>query len=272
MLFTITVIVIILLSVAVHELAHAIAMRECGVRVMRISLLGSYGPRMRLPIRSRYFPGTEWVMHPIVIGAYLEIAEDDIRRLPLPDQVYIKAMGPLGSVAFAVACVALFAFISLFASGPSLDTVHVTAAAVAIVVLMWCERRVIACCLTPFLIILGALLASAYIYMMVTHPVGVSDGVAMTLTAAEAKLHDGGFHAGAEALYGILYGAIFSAFIGVLESMPVARFDGGHIVTAYLPAAWHSRYRALSAPVAVFLLAMPLLKDAYNLIRWMFSL
>jgi len=63
--------------VIVHELGHAFGMRQYGVRVVRISLFGFPGigfisvpVTIRLPIRAKWLPDTEWVIYPLLpLGA-----------------------------------------------------------------------------------------------------------------------------------------------------------------------------------------------------------
>jgi hypothetical protein len=115
MLFTIGIMALLELSIIVHELGHAFAMRQCGVRVVRISLFGfpslgfiSVPVTIRLPIRVRWLPDTEWVIHPLLpLGAYVMPNEQDAARMSRAQDMYISGMGPLTNFIFGLALIGL---------------------------------------------------------------------------------------------------------------------------------------------------------------------
>src|SRR5262245_24658244 len=115
MLFTIGMLALLELSVIVHELGHAFAMRQCGVRVVRISLFGfpslgfiSVPVTIRLPIRARWLPDAEWVIHPLLpLGAYVMPNEQDMARVSRAQDLYISGMGPLTNFIFGLALIGL---------------------------------------------------------------------------------------------------------------------------------------------------------------------
>src|SRR5262245_49613787 len=117
MLFTVGMLALLELSVIVHELGHAFAMRQCGVRVVRISLFGfpsvgfiSVPVTIRLPIRVQWLAETEWVVHPLLpLGAYVEPHEQDAARVSRAEDLYISGMGALANFIFGLALIALAA-------------------------------------------------------------------------------------------------------------------------------------------------------------------
>ena len=100
-MLTFFTIMLVLASLSVHELGHAWAMSERNIPIKRISLLGMPWPNItwRLPIRLKRFPDAEWVLHPLIIGAYVDTVEEKVlNRIPPRDRIYIAAMGPIASI------------------------------------------------------------------------------------------------------------------------------------------------------------------------------
>jgi membrane-associated protease RseP (regulator of RpoE activity) len=103
MILTVSIVLLIFASVAVHELGHAVAMRRLGVRVHTISLLGFPGlGTIPLPIRHPLFSNTRWVLHPLVLGAYVEPDKEQMERLSVREKMIIAGAGPLANICFSM--------------------------------------------------------------------------------------------------------------------------------------------------------------------------
>ncbi len=102
LLTTLTFVTCVLLSLSAHELFHAFFLRECGIHVTKIGLIGMPGlGSIELPIRHRLFPGTRWFLHPFIIGAYFEANDTKIKYLTQRERLFIHGGGPLGSICYA---------------------------------------------------------------------------------------------------------------------------------------------------------------------------
>ena len=152
MLFTIGLLALFELSIVVHELGHAFAMRQCGVRVVRISLFGFPGLgfvsvplTIRLPIRSQWLPETEWVIHPLLpLGAYVMPHADDVARLSRTEDLYISGMGPLTNLIFGLGLIALTVGIApewFVTKGTATSVALYTGLLIGIVAAMWALWR-----------------------------------------------------------------------------------------------------------------------------------
>src|SRR5262245_22336312 len=148
MLFTIGMLALLELSVIVHELGHAFAMRQCGVRVVRISLFGfpslgfiSVPVTIRLPIRARWLPDAEWVIHPLLpLGAYVMPNEEDAAHVSRVQDLYISGMGPLTNFIFGLALIGLTVGIApewFVTRGTAASVVLYAGLLISIVAAMW---------------------------------------------------------------------------------------------------------------------------------------
>lgn len=98
-------IVLIVAGWSFHELGHALACRYCCIPVKRIALFGWYIPGLgtiRLPIWSRYFPEAEWVVHPLLVGAYMVPDEVAFDAAPRKCRYLVLVMGPIASIGYGL--------------------------------------------------------------------------------------------------------------------------------------------------------------------------
>ncbi len=281
MLFTYTVIVTILLSVSVHELGHAYAMRQCGVRIAKIGLLGIPGlGTFRLPIRSRFFLGTHWYVHPLLIGAYVEPNTDDMEKLVRKDALYVYGMGPLANV--------LFSLVVMFALGTMTLTFDVAVFAPEtiqkwgapgllialgiVVAATWYFRRIL-CQL--MLLPVGWLLAIFIAYLTwKSGPQisGISDIIGDIHRARPVMMKALPASALNEITMAVKLGAGFSVLLGLVNLLPLVPLDGGHMTRHLFPSRWQSAYEYASTPIFALLMLLQFGKDALNLGHWLWSL
>jgi membrane-associated protease RseP (regulator of RpoE activity) len=93
-------------GIPIHELGHALACRSAGIQVKEICLLGWPLPRvphLNLPIKSLWFPDARWVVHPLVVGAYMVPDEGQMNNASREQRLTIFAMGPIASVLYGLA-------------------------------------------------------------------------------------------------------------------------------------------------------------------------
>ncbi len=282
MFFTIAVVAIALVSLGVHELGHACAMRECGVGVKRISLLGIPGlGTIRLPIKLRMFPGTEWFVHPFIVGAYVEPEEDDMERLSARDALYVYGAGPLASISFLLAICAVLASLSVFhpfslavgtASTADLDMfwAAVTFGPAFVLAFTWYFRKAIC---RYALLPTGCALAALVVYGIVIKGdfaiMGLSDLIGDIHSAKPERTDEPGGML-VELIVAVFFGGGLSALLGLVNLLPFVPLDGGQMMRSILPKRWQNRYVYLTLPIFVIMVFLQFGKDIYNLVRFLF--
>ena len=292
MLFTIGIIALLELSIVVHELGHAFAMRECGVRVVRISLFGfpslgfiSVPVTIRLPIRVRWLPDTEWVIHPLLpLGAYVEPNEEDAARMSRAEDLYISGMGPLANFIFGLGLLALTVGIApeWFVTPDTVAGAALyTALMLTIIVPMWllwryrlffCRRLLLAVGIVSLVLVVvmittmtraeqlellaafGFLTSIKDVYELYTFSqtltdYGVKDIIAYTLAVS------GGL----------------SFALGALNLMPLLPLDGGRMMNHYMPRLLRTPYLAISVALVYPLLVISLWNDAMLVTRFFWA-
>ena len=282
MLFTIIAIATALASVSIHELGHAFAMRQCGVTVKSISLLGIPGlGTIRLPIKSRFFPGTNWYVHPLIIGAYVEPEEAEMQSLSRRDALYIYGMGPLMNILFtlgvAFVCVTVILAVDIFGRFRGVTPPWkmfvmplVFVGLGTVLTALWYFRRLVC----QFILLpIGWWLAVTMAYFVFTKggmPLdGLSDQIG-DIHGAGPKMMDGLPPSIALTIaMAVMLGAGLSVLLGLANLIPLVPLDGGHMMRFALPIAWRDAYIFVTAPVFAILILLQFGKDFYNLGRWM---
>jgi membrane-associated protease RseP (regulator of RpoE activity) len=280
MLFTIGILVLLELSLVVHELGHAFAMRQCGVRILRISLFGFPGlsfisvpVTIRLPIRARWLPDTEWVIHPLLpLGAYVMPHEEDAARVSRAQDLYISGMGALTNFIFGLALIGLTAGVApeWFVSPDSAASMVLYAGLLIIIAaamwLLW-RYRVFFC--RRLLLAVGIVSLVLVVLMIVT----------MTQAERMEMLADFGFLVSIKEFYvwsqefantgvkdTIAYTLVISGGLsiglGALNLMPLLPLDGGHMMNHYMPRVLRTPYSAVSVVLVYPLLVLSLWNDA----------
>lgn len=282
MFFTITAIAIALASLSVHELGHAFAMRQCGVGVKSISLLGIPGlGTIKLSIRSRMFPGTEWFVHPFIIGAYVEPNENDMERLSTRDALYVYGMGPLASIAFLFATLLMLAIgfcalqvlalaVGMTPNQKWLDgSVAVLGLSCALGLIWYFRRAICQYALLP----IGCVSAALVIHSIAAKGgftiAGLSDVVGEIHSARQGRVDTSGGLL-LELVQAVILGGILSAVLGLVNLVPLVPLDGGHMMRVVLPKRWQDAYAYLTLPVFAVLMILQFGKDIYNVLRFLF--
>ena len=240
------------LAVAIHELGHAFAMRECRVRVLTICLLGSYKPRIRLPIKNRFFPETEFIVTPFIFGGYVHAPSEDMENVSRKDSLYVFGMGPLANILLGL-CISLGTVITRGILTKT-DVIHVFATILCLLIairLTWQFRRFVC----SFLLL----------------PVGCASLVFMLYSMQPGHMNSGSTLNGATLLsrhLPIWYpGTTFPEFlfnfavlsfdisiaIALLNLLPILPLDGGHLLHHALPERSKKLYAQASEPVILIL-------------------
>jgi hypothetical protein len=280
MLFTIGMLVLLELSIIVHELGHAFAMRQCGVRVMRISLLGFPGlgfisvpVTIRLPIRTRWLPDAQWVIHPLLpLGAYVMPNEEDAARMTRVQDMYISGMGPLTNFIFGLALIGLTVGIVpewFVTRGTAASVVLYAGLLIGIVAAMWvlwryrlffCRRLLLAVGIVflVLMVVIVAFMTHAERMQLLTgigFLTGIKDIYEWSQAFASYGVKD-------IIAYTLAISGGMSIVLGAFNLIPLLPLDGGHMMNHYVPRMLHTPYTAISVVLVYPLLVLSLWNDA----------
>lgn len=129
---------ILIASVAIHEAAHAVAMRSFGVPVVRSGLGVPLPPRLSFTAQ-----GVQWTLTPWLVAAYVEPSQEGRRQLESLSYRDMAWYANAGIVANLLLALGASAFIT------PLGTANVVSAGLAICV--WLFRRQVAAYVIPAL-------------------------------------------------------------------------------------------------------------------------
>jgi membrane-associated protease RseP (regulator of RpoE activity) len=286
MLFTIGIMALANLSVIVHELGHAFAMRQCGVRVVRISLFGFPGLgfisvplTIRLPIRTQWLPDTEWVIHPLLpLGAYVEPDAQDAARVSRAEDFYISGMGALANFIFGLALIGLTVGIAPEWFGAAGSALLQTGLLIGIVAAMWvlwrcrrffCRRLLLAVGIVSLVLVVLLVTSLTYAERMELLAgfgflTGIKDIYVWSQTLASYAVKD-------IIAYTLVVSGGLSIGLGALNLMPLQPLDGGRMMNHYVPRVLHTPYAAISVVLVFPLLVIALWNDAVLLARFLWA-
>jgi membrane-associated protease RseP (regulator of RpoE activity) len=289
MLFTIGILALLELSVIVHELGHAFAMRQCGVRVVRISLFGfpslgfiSVPVTIRLPIRARWLPDTEWVIHPLLpLGAYVVPHEQDTAHLSRAQDLYISGMGPLTNLVFGLALIGLTVgivpewFVTQGSAASALLLAGLLISIIAAMGALW-RYRLFFC---RRLLLAVGIVSLVLLVVIIT---GMTHAERMHLLAGFGfltSIKDFYIWSQAVASYGVkdimAYTLVMSGglsiALGAFNLIPLLPLDGGHMMSHYVPNVLRKPYSAISVGLVYPLLVISLWNDAVLVARLLWA-
>jgi membrane-associated protease RseP (regulator of RpoE activity) len=289
MLFTIGILALLELSVIVHELGHAFAMRQCGVRVVRISLFGFPGlgfisvpVTIRLPIRTQWLPDTAWVIHPLLpLGAYVEPDAQDAARVSRAQDLYISGMGALTNFIFGLALIALAAGIApewFVTRGTATSVLLYAGLLIGIVAAMWVlwRYRLFFCRRLLLAVGIVALVLLVAIVTFMTH------GERMQLLAGFGFLTGikdiyiwsqalAGYGVKDVMAYTLVVSGGLSIALGAFNLIPLLPLDGGNMMNHYVPRVLRRPYAAISVGLVYPLLVISLWNDAVLVARLLWA-
>jgi membrane-associated protease RseP (regulator of RpoE activity) len=280
MLFTIGMLALLMLSVIVHELGHAFAMRQCGVRVVRISLFGfpSLGfipvpGTIRLPIRAKWLPDTEWVIHPLLpLGAYVLPNEQDAARVSREQDFYISGMGPLTNFIFGLALIGLTVAISpewFVTQGDTASMVLYAGLLFSTVAAMWvlwryrlffCRRLLLAVGVVSLVLVVVIVT-----FMPHAERMELLAGFGFLMSIKEFFVWSqeyAGYGVKDTVAYVLLLSGTMSIVLGAFNLIPLMPLDGGRMMNHYVPRVLRAPYAAISLGLVCPLLVISLWNDA----------
>lgn len=234
---------------AVHEAAHAVAMRGHGVKVEEAGIGLPFGPRLVLkPTRRRPFALS---LSPLVVMAYVRADEEGLERigsLRYRDRAWINGAGIVANLVTGAALAAL-----LFASAHHWWRAAV-AAAIAVAVMVW--RRGFTAFVVPTLALPTVVVTGLLIVDSVGRPAGVV-GTAVVLHV------DSGLAALAAT-------AAVSLGLALVNTMPFFPFDGaritGDVLRLWGGPRWERRFQLAGGFVALALMLYGIVSDVWWLL------
>lgn len=235
-LWTVLTVVLVITSIVLHEIGHAVALREVGGRVAELGLF--FGktrwrinhPRLPYPVSIGWIPA----------GAYVRPHPDDqelLDCLPYRARAWYFGAGPVANLMFGLGLFLIAAF----------GTGHWVALIVSAVLYLgiWQFRRGFTAYAIPAL---GVALSGYLSWAMVTHPLGSVLGGPVTV--AQATVSTGVCPALATAGW-------LSVSIGLLNMLPLWPLDGGW-TAASLVRLWFPERGVLAYNMCTGILAVAL--------------
>jgi Zn-dependent protease len=230
------------------------------VRVVRISLFGfsdigfiSVPVTIRLPIRAKWLPDTEWVIHPLLpLGAYVIPNEQDAARVSRAQDLYISGMGPLTNFIFGLALIGLTVAVApewFVTRGDTTSVLLYGGLLISIVAAMWVlwRYRLFFCRRLLLSVGIVSLVLTVVIITFMTH------AERMELLAAVGfltSIKDFYIWSQEFASYGVkdmiayalLMSAVMSIALGACNLIPLLPLDGGHMMNHYVPSVLRKPY------------------------------
>lgn len=252
-------------AITTHELGHYLAMRECGVRIKEVALLG-------IPVR--YLPSfrwthgdTLWGVHLFVIGAYVEPAsEKEVPSKGLWDQIYIYCNGITANIVYALLMGSLAFLVSDDWFKTEMQKAVFVASFAGSAWLIWMGRRFVALALPILALpVLGLIVYSIF---SVTPNEAVEQGSGGPV-AVISLLTKANSYAGAFWLAGII-----SLSLALVNLAPIIPLDGGKIFLALIERVAGSKvaktFEWITVPAFLLLIVYMLGLDVLRIFKSIF--
>src|SRR3989344_1648420 len=241
MIFTVELWVVLLLSLAQHELGHIVAMRECSVKVFKVGFgiqCLRFLPTIRLPSKLRSLPYARIYIHPLTlfIGEYVLPSRRDMRELSRKDKTYVYGAGPLSNFIFGAVFFGIGWVLPLSESSEYLNELPLrlveSGVALAAAVAMWRFRAdICSYALLPLGICVTFFVLVGPKFGLDFNPFEFGKSLAGIQTKGSSHgivLADAGVLTHLYAL--VLTGAVLSVWLGLINLLPVVPLDGGHLM------------------------------------------
>lgn len=217
------VILLIIISISLHELGHATAMRKNRVEVSEINLLGFGKKLFSFRIR-RLFGDTLFSVRLIPLGASVQPTDAQYRKSLKVWQVnHIAYAGIANNFLFASLLLSLSAVINQYTAGDYYMSGHYYVA--MILFAMGIVPKY-----TSFLIVpLGWFILAFMVYYLVKEPAQFVENSGSLVTVAKDAADKTSSWAD-----GLLYAASISFSIGLVNCLPLNPLDGSHIYSYYI--------------------------------------
>ncbi len=208
-------VVLILGALAVHEGAHAFAMWKCGVSLSEVGLGFPipYVPHIRIRFK-KFSSLPAFTLHPFLLGAYVKPTEEGdamLEKLPYSNRAVIYGFGVLGNILYGLLLLILLRVASLGILDMKVFIL------LLLLFLFWWQRRVFCTHLVPIVGVLGLAGFVATFFFLPSGDVVVGPIGTIQLAHDTAK----------DVAGGVLFAAVISFSLAVLNMLPVYPLDGG---------------------------------------------
>lgn len=269
------------ISLVIHELGHAYAAHEVGVRVERMSILGlPIGGTLRLPFRFPGMPDTELVVHPAVVGCYVSLAESDMETANQRDKLRVLSGGPIASIAFGfVLCIGA-AICQVIAGSSPLVPPHVSlilciGCAIAV---LWIARQPIA---EYALLSIGVAALMYAVSAVPVHDLLRASNVGFIVDLYHGKYLIGApqsqtaYSAGAPlsaimAFQDVYFAGLLSTMLGISNLIPIPPLDGGQMVSLFVPEKLQRSFAKSGSIIVLSIIFLTIGNDARTVLGFFF--
>lgn len=239
---------LIFLSIASHELGHAVAMIKLGVKVKEIG----FGIRIpylpSLIVHFKNFPPIK--INHLMLFAYVQPKnEQQIFSLPYKEQAIIYGSGIIGNLYFLILLIVV-GVLSKINNIQQLSALIVIPIAILIGLLIWILRKVICCLIVPVGGLFGLVFLVNSIFKSPTNTLGGPVG----LVNVVSKISTSWLNSLAVA------GAVTISLI-IINMLPLEPLDGGKTINAFIKERWNEkivkfiRYLSVSLFLCLILLS-----------------
>ncbi len=261
-------VLLFLLSVALHEIGHAVAMHSRKIRFTEIGF--GVGPKVLIG-PYRWLPGVYFAFGVFPVMAYVKVDREDLDymvSLPINDQALINGAGIMANIFFAG--VLGLIWVPLFSTRPILFQLGMEGGIVGICLAVWFYRYTFCNYVIP---LVGSALFFELLRAVYMDPVGsVSNQGLVEPLRGIAQLVSGFGEA-------ILIACCLSLILGVVNMMPIIPLDGGRIILSRIrqlrwqgpvATAIYSAYIYLGLIIVVILSIVPIVVDVVRMTLWIF--
>lgn len=255
---TIAIFVFLLcVSMFVHELGHALYMQKYGVRIKTFSI-GLNCP-LKIQFKSeRVLGGATVQITPLLVGAYVEPAEDGVetlQSLPYKERADVSGAGPLANIMFAVLLVLVYK--ALLKGWDFFEPS--TMIGVGVLAALYYGRKI----LSRYIFLpLGIVLTASLVWGVIHDPLETVAGpIGIIKMATE--------HSSSVAEI-VIFSVLISLAIGLMNLLPFYPLDGGRIAEALLQnrsERAQNAFRLVGVVLLLLLVGLAFAADITNLMK-----
>lgn len=250
-----------ILSIALHELAHARVMRYYGMPIKEICLLGLFGPKLFSFRWRAVFGDTPLTMRLVPLGAFVRMEEGAEWTIKPPQWMHIAAAGP--AMNFLLAALMLFI---LMCADNDLSIAYLILLGL-LLFLGIAPRR-----LSPLYPILGSATLFGLVVHILQDPIVATSDAGFAATGKLIAAQSASWKESVETAI------VLNISLALVNSIPFFPLDGGRILVSGLDRYFGPETllaRVLSHSGVVFVIALfawALIADGISVVRWFMTL
>ena len=222
---------LLIFSIIIHELGHAVALYNRGIKIKEIGFgFGiPYLGKLSYKFKIKRFPDIDFSLNPLFLGAFVETENSlenlaKIGKLPNSERYIIYGAGIIANILFAIAIIVCVACFSLAFNGFEINRVSILCGCIFLFAIISIFRDFFCKYLIPFF---GFGLLVFLVWSMST--VGVENsgvvgpvGVVKLMSEFSTSL-----------FYVLIFSTTVSLSLGIFNCLPFLPLDGGQIVAVW---------------------------------------